>query len=79
MAWPEEYGGAGADVWHQNVLREEMWAMGEPRGWQYMNANFIGPTIMIVRNGRTEGALSPADGGRRRDLVPGLHRAGSGL
>lgn len=46
MAWPEEHGGAGADVWHQNVLREEMWAMGEPRGWQYMNINFIGPSIM---------------------------------
>ena len=47
MAWPEEYGGAGADVWHQNIMREEMWAMGEPRGWQYMNLNFIGPSIMM--------------------------------
>lgn len=46
MGWPEEYGGTKADVWHQNVLREEMWAAGEPRGQQYMNLNFIGPTIM---------------------------------
>lgn len=47
MAWPKEYGGAGADVWIQNVLREEMWSMGEPRGQQYMNLNFIGPAIMM--------------------------------
>lgn len=47
MAWPKEYGGGGADVWIQNVLREEMWSMGEPRGQQYMNLNFIGPAIMM--------------------------------
>lgn len=46
MGWPEEYGGTGGDVWHQNILREEMWAAGEPRGQQYMSLNFIGPTIM---------------------------------
>lgn len=47
MAWPKEYGGSDADVWHQNVIREEMWAVGEPRGPQYMNSNYIGPTIMM--------------------------------
>ena len=47
MAWPKEHGGSDADVWHQNVLREEMWAVGEPRGSQYMNINFIGPAIMM--------------------------------
>ena len=47
MAWPKEYGGSDADVWYQNVVREEMWAVGEPRGPQYMNLNYIGPTIMM--------------------------------
>ncbi|MCY4377814.1 MAG: acyl-CoA dehydrogenase family protein [Spirochaetaceae bacterium] len=46
MAWPKEYGGGEADIWHQNVVREVMWGMGEPRGPQYMNLNFIGPAIM---------------------------------
>lgn len=47
MGWPEEYGGTGADIWHMNVLREEMWSQGEPRGQQYQNLNFIGPAIMM--------------------------------
>ncbi len=45
-AWPTEYGGAAADEWTQIVVREEMWAAGEPRGPQYMNLNYIGPMIM---------------------------------
>lgn len=28
------------------ILGEELWAIGEPRGGQYMNVNWIGPTIM---------------------------------
>ncbi len=47
MAWPKEYGGGDADIWHQNVVREEMWRIGEPRGPQYMNLNYIGPAIMM--------------------------------
>ena len=46
LSWPEEHGGAGASVWTQTVLREEMWAHDEPRGPQYMNLNYIGPLIM---------------------------------
>jgi alkylation response protein AidB-like acyl-CoA dehydrogenase len=48
MSWPHEYGGAGADVWQQTVLREEMWAHFEPRGPQYMGLNWVGPVIMEV-------------------------------
>jgi alkylation response protein AidB-like acyl-CoA dehydrogenase len=44
--WPKEYGGAGMSVWRQLILGEEMWAAGEPRGPQYMNVNWIGPTLM---------------------------------
>jgi alkylation response protein AidB-like acyl-CoA dehydrogenase len=46
MAWPPEHGGAGASVWLQTILREEMWAREEPRGPQYMNLNYIGPLLM---------------------------------
>jgi alkylation response protein AidB-like acyl-CoA dehydrogenase len=46
MAWPEEFGGRGASLWEQTVVREEMWAHHEPRGAQYMGVNWVGPTIM---------------------------------
>ncbi|TDC95592.1 acyl-CoA dehydrogenase family protein [Actinomadura sp. 7K507] len=52
LAWPEEYGGRGASVWEQTVVREEMWAHHEPRGAQYMGVNWVGPTIM--RHGTPE-------------------------
>ncbi|WP_036494067.1 acyl-CoA dehydrogenase family protein [Nocardia sp. BMG111209] len=52
LAWPEEFGGAGASVWEQTVVREEMWAHHEPRGAQYMGVNWVGPTIM--RHGSEE-------------------------
>ncbi|HEV3124494.1 MAG TPA: acyl-CoA dehydrogenase family protein [Candidatus Dormibacteraeota bacterium] len=44
--WPREYGGQEATPWRMTVLAEELWAHGEPRGPQYMNVNWIGPTIM---------------------------------
>jgi alkylation response protein AidB-like acyl-CoA dehydrogenase len=44
--WPTAYGGGGGSVWQQLILGEEMWAAGEPRGAQYMNVNWIGPTLM---------------------------------
>jgi alkylation response protein AidB-like acyl-CoA dehydrogenase len=44
--WPEEWGGREADPWTSFILAEEMWAAGEPRGGQYMNVNWIGPTLM---------------------------------
>jgi alkylation response protein AidB-like acyl-CoA dehydrogenase len=52
MAWPEEWGGRGASPWEQTAVREEMWAMHEPRGAQYMGVNWVGPTIM--RHGTVE-------------------------
>ena len=52
MAWPEEWGGRGASAWEQTAVREEMWAMHEPRGAQYMGVNWVGPTIM--RHGAPE-------------------------
>lgn len=44
--WPARWGGRDADAWSSFILAEEMWAAGEPRGGQYMNVNWIGPTLM---------------------------------
>jgi len=44
--WPKEWGGQEYDAWFQTIPAEEMWAAGEPRGAQYMNVNWIGPTLM---------------------------------
>jgi len=44
--WPAAYGGGDATPWRHAILSEEMWRVGEPRGSQYMNVNWIGPTIM---------------------------------
>lgn len=44
--WPSRWGGRDADPWTAFILAEEMWEAGEPRGGQYMNVNWIGPTLM---------------------------------
>jgi alkylation response protein AidB-like acyl-CoA dehydrogenase len=44
--WPERWGGRDASPWTLFILAEEMWMAGEPRGGQYMNVNWIGPTLM---------------------------------
>jgi alkylation response protein AidB-like acyl-CoA dehydrogenase len=44
--WPKSWGGRDADPWTALILAEEMWCVGEPRGGQYMNVNWIGPILM---------------------------------
>ena len=44
--WPVEYGGAATQPWNHFILGEESWQVGEPRGPQYMNVNWIGPVLM---------------------------------
>jgi alkylation response protein AidB-like acyl-CoA dehydrogenase len=44
--WPSEIGGEGMGPWEQQILAEVMWQWGEPRGGQYMNVNWIGPTLV---------------------------------
>ena len=44
--WPAEYGGKDAGAWRHAVVGEECWAIGEPRGSQYMNVNWVGPAVM---------------------------------
>jgi alkylation response protein AidB-like acyl-CoA dehydrogenase len=47
-SWPREYGGRAASPFEQVIVAEEMVLHGEPRGLQYMNVNYIGPTIMMA-------------------------------
>ena len=49
--WPAAYGGSDASAWRHIVLGEEMWRIGEPRSSQYMNVNWVGPTIMKYGSG----------------------------
>lgn len=49
--WPAEFGGRDAPPWRHSILGEESWAIGEPRGPQYMNVNWIGPAIMKYGSG----------------------------
>lgn len=44
--WPAQYGGADASAWNHFIIGEQMWEAGEPRGPQYYNVNWIGPTIL---------------------------------
>jgi alkylation response protein AidB-like acyl-CoA dehydrogenase len=44
--WPAEFGGSDCPDWYHFILGEEMKAAGEPRGSQYMNVNWIGPTLL---------------------------------
>lgn len=44
--WPKEFGGEEATPWEHFILGEEMWRVGEPRGPQYYNVNWLGPSIM---------------------------------
>ena len=46
--WPKEYGGLDLSPWEALILAEEVLYRGEPRGSQYMNANWIGPSIIIA-------------------------------
>ena len=48
--WPKEHSGQNTGPWQLAILGEEMWSRGEPRGPQYMNVNWIGPSIMIHGN-----------------------------
>ena len=44
--WPREFGGQDTAPWRHSIVGEELWAVGEPRGPQYMNVNWIGPALM---------------------------------
>jgi alkylation response protein AidB-like acyl-CoA dehydrogenase len=57
--WPQRWGGRDADPWTAFILAEEMWQAGEPRGGQYMNVNWIGPTLMRYGNEEQQARYIP--------------------
>jgi len=57
--WPARWGGRDADAWTAFILAEEMWMAGEPRGGQYMNVNWIGPTLMRHGSGEQQQRYIP--------------------
>jgi len=72
--WPKEAGGQGLDAFHHWILGEEMMAAGEPRAYQYMNVNWIGPAILKFGTpAQIERHVSRNHRGQRV-LVPGLFR-----
>jgi alkylation response protein AidB-like acyl-CoA dehydrogenase len=63
--WPKRWGGREADAWTAFILAEEMWEAGEPRGGQYMNVNWIGPTLMRFGSpAQQEQYIPPMAGGQ---------------
>ena len=57
--WPAEHGGRAATPWQHIILGEELWSVGEPRGPQYMNVNWIGPSIMAHGTDEQKATLLP--------------------
>lgn len=78
LSWPEEYGGAGTDIWQQAVLREEMWAHFEPRGPQYMGLNWVGPVIMEVGTPEQKALHLPAISSGQAVWCQGFSEPGAG-
>ena len=70
--WPAEHGGRAATPWQHIILGEELWSVGEPRGPQYMNVNWIGPSILAHGTDEQKATLPAADRARRGRVVPGL-------
>ncbi|MDP3675710.1 MAG: acyl-CoA dehydrogenase family protein [Novosphingobium sp.] len=76
--WPVEIGGQGLDPWHQTILAEEMWVAGEPRGGQYMNVNWVGPTLIKYGSPAQQQRYLPAITGGTALWCQGFSEPGSG-
>ena len=76
--WAKEIGGKGLDPWHQSILAEEMWIAGEPRGGQYMNVNWIGPTLIKYGSAKQQEQYLPAIVEGRALWCQGFSEPGSG-
>jgi alkylation response protein AidB-like acyl-CoA dehydrogenase len=77
--WPKRWGGRDAGAWTSFILAEEMWEAGEPRGGQYMNVNWIGPTLMRFGSEEQQARYIPPMARGETHLVPGVLRAGGGI
>jgi alkylation response protein AidB-like acyl-CoA dehydrogenase len=76
--WPVALGGLGLDPWHQAILAEEMWIAGEPRGGQYMNVNWIGPTLIRYGSEAQKARYLPPIAQGRALWCQGFSEPGSG-
>lgn len=76
--WAIEIGGQGLDPWHQTILAEEMWIAGEPRGGQYMNVNWIGPTLIRYGSPEQQARYLPPIAEGRALWCQGFSEPGSG-
>ncbi len=76
--WPKEIGGQGLDPWHQTILAEEMWIAGEPRGGQYMNVNWVGPTLIKYGTKKQQDAHLPGIAAGQTLWCQGFSEPGSG-
>jgi alkylation response protein AidB-like acyl-CoA dehydrogenase len=76
--WPVEIGGLGLDPWHQLILAEEMWIAGEPRGAQYMNVNWIGPTLVKYGSAEQQARYLPPIAAGNAIWCQGFSEPGSG-
>lgn len=76
--WPKDIGGEGLDPWHQTILAEEMWIAGEPRGGQYMNVNWIGPTLIKYGSADQQARYLPPIAEGRALWCQGFSEPGSG-
>lgn len=76
--WAVEIGGQGLDPWHQTILAEEMWIAGEPRGGQYMNVNWIGPTLIRFGTPDQQARYLPPIAEGRALWCQGFSEPGSG-
>lgn len=76
--WPKEIGGQGLDPWHQTILAEEMWIAGEPRGGQYMNVNWVGPTLIKYGTAEQQARYLPPITSGQALWCQGFSEPGSG-
>lgn len=76
--WDKSIGGRGMGPWQQTILAEEMWIAGEPRGGQYMNVNWIGPTLIKYGTPEQQERYLPPIAEGRALWCQGFSEPGSG-
>jgi len=76
--WPAVYGGHDGGSWQHFIVGEEMWAAGEPRGGQYMNVNWIGPTLIQFGSEEQKARYVPPMAEGRELWCQGFSEPGAG-
>ena len=77
VSWPEEYGGRGATLIEQAIFNEEMVRSKAPPLANVLGLAMGGPTVIAHGTDEQKERFLPPILDRRRDLVPGLLRAGA--